>query len=47
MTWKSIVAALVKCELAARYDYLGGWSISAKGIIAVLAVFLLVGLAIQ
>jgi hypothetical protein len=41
MTWKSIIASMVRCEIDARYDSLGGWSVSAKGAVAVIVLALL------
>jgi hypothetical protein len=31
MIWQSILLAVVRCELQARYHCLTGWQLSAKG----------------
>jgi hypothetical protein len=41
MTWKSIFASMIRCEINARYDRLGGWSVSAKGLVAVIVLALM------
>lgn len=42
MTWKHILGALIRCEISASYDWLGNIRVSAKGIIAVIILWLLV-----
>jgi len=44
MTWKSIFASMVRCEINARYDRLGGWSVSAKGLVAVIVLAVIAGI---
>ena len=36
MKWDQFLHALVRCELKAKYNYLAGWQISAKGALPVL-----------
>jgi hypothetical protein len=36
-----VLLALVRCELKARYNVLGGWQVSAKGALPVMLVALL------
>jgi hypothetical protein len=35
MKWLDVLLALVRCELKARYNGLGGWQVSAKGALPV------------
>lgn len=42
MSWKSVLGALIRCELSASYDWLGNVRISAKGALAVIIVWLLI-----
>lgn len=36
MTWREIVLILVRCELKAKYSYLSGWQVSAKGALPII-----------
>lgn len=47
MTWKSIIVAFARCEVTATYNCIGGYSLSAKGAIAVIAVLIFAVMAIQ
>jgi hypothetical protein len=38
MTSPDVLLALVRCELKARYNCLGGWQVSAKGALPVVLV---------
>lgn len=40
MSWKSVLGALIRCEISASYDWLGNVRISAKGVISVIVVWL-------
>jgi hypothetical protein len=31
MKWQQLLLALIRCELQAKYNYLAGWQLSAKG----------------
>lgn len=31
MAWSKLLLALIRCELKARYNGLGGWQLTAKG----------------
>jgi hypothetical protein len=42
MTWKIILGALIRCEISASRDCLGNIRVSAKGVIAVIILWLLI-----
>lgn len=35
MSWKTVLGALIRCEISASYDWLGNLRVSAKGALAV------------
>jgi hypothetical protein len=42
MKWPDVLLALVRCEFKARYSYLSGWQLSAKGALPVVLLTILV-----
>jgi hypothetical protein len=42
MKWQSLLLALIRCELKARYDRWAGWQLSAQGALPVVLIGLCV-----
>lgn len=47
MVWLEVVLALVRCELKARYNCIGGWQVSAKGALPIVIVAIVAVLALR
>lgn len=41
MTWREILLVLIRCELKAKYSYLSGWQVSAKGALPIILTLLI------
>jgi len=36
MQWQQLLLALIRCELQAKFNYVAGWQLSAKGALPII-----------